>query len=215
MIGKLSGLIDFVDDKSLILDVNGVGYIVSASKHTLSRIGGQGEAVKLFIELIVREDSLTMYGFLSRHEQNWFKLLCSVQGVGAKAGLAILSVASPEKLGVIIASQDKTGLTQADGVGPKLATRILTELKDKASTLAVPVEGLPTDSVITTESMTMPADNKNNESSLDQDALSALVNLGYARADAYSAIMQVKATISDEQDLSALIRLSLKELSQL
>ncbi len=143
--------------------------------------------------------------------------MCSVQGVGAKAGLAILSVATPEKLGVIIAAQDKTGLTQADGVGPKLATRILTELKDKAASIAVPVAGLTQDKADV--SAAIPAQNDNagdnqNAALLDQDALSALVNLGYARADAYSAVMQAKSKLNDNGDLQSLIRLSLKELSQ-
>lgn len=216
MIGKLSGIIDSFGDKYLLLDVQGVGYVVHASRRTLTRIGQVGDAASLLTDMQVREDSMTLYGFIDAAEQQWFRLLNSVQGVGAKVALGILSVCPPERLSVIIAAQDKAGITQADGVGPKLATRILTELKDKAAAIAVefPVSdgavpkpsAAPVESAPDTASVDVPAN-------LDEDALSALINLGYARADAYSAIMQAKLKANDNYDLQNIIRLALKELS--
>tara|TARA_B100001989_G_C24450527_1_gene418704 strand:+ start:232 stop:864 length:633 start_codon:yes stop_codon:yes gene_type:complete len=209
MIGKLTGKIDSFDTDHLILDVSGVGYIVYASSRTLASIGQVGEVVSLLINMQVREDAMTLYGFADKTEQAWFKLLTSVQGVGAKAGLSILAATPADQLGFVIASQDKAALTRADGVGPKLAARILTELKDKAGQIeisapvtgAAPVvqDGAPQVSV----------------SRADEDAVSALTNLGYARAEAYKAVMQAKgkANDNDAENVEALIRLALTELS--
>ncbi len=206
MIGKLSGIIDSFSSGHLILDVQGVGYLVNASQRTLGRIGQKGEAASLLIETAVREDAITLYGFADAAEQEWFKLLTSVQGVGAKAGLAILSVCPPEKVSLAIAAQDKAMLTQADGVGPKLATRILTELKDKAANmdLSPAAGGAPAN-------FKDLAQDDGEQSSIDQDAVSALINLGYARSDAYTAVMQAKGKAND--NLEDLIRVALKELS--
>jgi Holliday junction DNA helicase RuvA len=209
MIGKLSGTIDSFGEKHLILDVQGVGYLVNASSRTLSRIGKAGDVASLLIETQVREDAITLYGFMDAAEQSWFRLLTSVQGVGAKAGLAILTVCPPERLQIVIASQDKTGLTQADGVGPKLATRILTELKDKAANIDLGPGAQP--AAVKAENITAPSAPETENSTLDQDAVSALINLGYGRADAYNAVMRAKAKAND--NLQDLIRLSLKELS--
>ena len=205
MIGKLSGIIDSFGEKHLILDVNGVGYVVNAGSRTLTQIGQKGDVVSLLIETQVREDSITLFGFKDQAEQDWFKLLTSVQGVGAKVGLAILSVTPPERLSIVIASQDKAGLTAADGVGPKLATRILTELKDKVARMEL---GQQLQTETTTQSNDAPAE---TTSGFEQDAVSALVNLGYARADAYQAVMQAKQKSND--NLNDLIREALKELS--
>lgn len=222
MIGKLSGIIDVIDEKHLLLDVHGVGYIVHASRRTLSRLSGVGQAAQLLTELQVREDSMTIFGFCDAAEQAWFKLLCSVQGVGAKVCLAILSVCPPEKLGMAIAAQDKAAFTQADGVGPKLAARILTELKDKAPNIALspamtaqPVATGKTAQQTDTPqpSQDAPSEPANDPVSYDEDVLSALVNLGYARAQAYETLMRVKASHGVDLDLQTLIRLSLKELS--
>ena len=202
MIGKLSGIIDSFDTNHLILDVAGVGYLVNASARTLSQIGSKGEAASLLIETAVREDAITLYGFADAAEQEWFRLLTSVQGVGAKAGLSILTVCPPDRLSIVIAAQDKAGLTQADGVGPKLATRILTELKDKAGKidLSPAAAGVK---ITETEA----------GGSIDQDAVSALLNLGYGRADAYQAVMQAKSKANDNEDLEEILKLALKELS--
>jgi Holliday junction DNA helicase RuvA len=203
MIAKLSGLLDSVAEDSLILDVNGVGYHVSASARTLRNAGQPGDALSLLIETHVREDAITLYGFSDAGEQQWFRLLYSVQGVGPKAALAILSACPPDQLGFAIASGDQAAIRRADGVGPKLATRIVTELKDKAGKIDL----TPKEKGVKI-SNTAP-----NESGTDQDAVSALVNLGYPRTDAYSAVLQAKQKSNDNANLQDLIRLELKELS--
>mgnify|MGYP001349241133 CR=1 FL=1 len=212
MIGKLSGKIDSKEDGHIILDVQGVGYVVFVSPRTLSNIPSSGESTSVLIDTHVREDHIHLYGFIDKTEQLWFRLLTSVQGVGAKVGLAILGACAPDKLQLAIAAQDKALLTQADGVGPKLATRIVTELKDKVSSIQtsdfnVKTSGTSSDS--TTQS------SASNTGGVDSDAVSALINLGYGRADAFSAVMKVRAIEGndEEQNLQTLIRLALKELS--
>lgn len=205
MIGKLSGIIDEFGDNYLILDVQGVGYLVHASARMLQTIGQKGDPASLLIETQVREDAITLYGFADAGEQAWFRLLTSVQGVGAKAGLSILTVCPASRLAVIIASQDKAAITRADGVGPKLATRILTELKDKAAKMelgSAAATGPKKFDEIKVEAV---------NDGLDQDAVSALINLGYARSDAYTAVMNAKSKAND--NLQELIKFALKELS--
>lgn len=205
MIGKLSGIVDSVSQDHLILDVQGVGYQVFCSGRTLGN-AHKGEPLSLLIDTHVREDHIHLFGFASAAEQQWFRLLTSVQGVGAKVGMALLSVCPPEKLGFIIAAQDKAAITQADGVGPKLAVRILTELKDKAAKidLAPIAKGAKIVSI-----------DKGEGPNVENDTVSALINLGYARADAYQAMVQAKSKANDNEagDIGALIRLALKELS--
>lgn len=219
MIAKLKGLIDSIAADYLILDVSGVGYQVYASRRTLGRMGQAGEAVSLLINMQIREDSMTLYGFLDQAEQEWFRLLTSVQGVGAKAALAILSVCPSDKIGFAIAGGDKAALTQADGVGPKLASRILTELKDKAGSMADSLSvSAKSGSGVTVASSAASAVRPASEQDdgLSQDAVSALVNLGYGRTDAYSAVMKVTQTANDndsEITLQSIIRLALKELN--
>lgn len=212
MIGKLSGIIDSFDTGHLILDVSGVGYLIHASSRTLSSIGQTGDAASLLIITNVREDAITLYGFADVVEQQWFKLLTSVQGVGAKAGLSILAACAADQLGFVIASQDKAALTRADGVGPKIATRILTELKDKAVKIDLSAGAGKVTSVQGGSSapQILP-----DHSSVDQDAVSALSNLGYASADAYKAVLEAKGKADEEtqDDLQTIIRLALKELS--
>lgn len=206
MIGKLSGIIDSFGERHLILDVQGVGYVVNASARTLGRIGQKGDPASLLIDTLVREDAITLYGFADAGEQQWFRLLTSVQGVGAKAGLSILAACPPERLALAIAAQDKTALTQAEGVGPKLAARILTELKDKAAN----VDLTPASRTKTYKDVAGQAENTEN-SGFEQDAVSALINLGYARSDAYRAVMNARTRADD--NLQNLIREALKELS--
>jgi len=203
MIAKLTGIIDTIAQGYLILDVNGVGYLVQASNRTLSRIGSKGDPASLIIETVIREDAFTLFGFADQAEQEWFKLLTSVQGVGAKAGLAILSVNTPDKIALAIAAQDKAAIQAADGVGPKLATRILTELKDKAANIDLAQQ--------TVSYSEIASDEPQQESGIDGDAISALVNLGYQRSDAFTAVTKAKAQAND--NLQELIRLALKELS--
>ena len=136
MIGKLKGTIDEIGDDHVLVDVHGVCYEVFCSSRSLGRMGSVGEAVVLFIETYVREDQLKLFGFLSALEREWFNLLQSVQGVGAKVALAVLSTLTPSELANAIALQDKTAVSRAPGVGPKVAIRIVTELKNKAPAFA-------------------------------------------------------------------------------
>jgi Holliday junction DNA helicase RuvA len=205
MIAKLSGILDSVALDSLIIDVNGVGYQVFASSRTLSRIGQKGDPVSLLIDTHVREDHIHLYGFADASEQEWCRLLTSVQGVGMKVALGILGSCPVDKLAFAIAAQDVAVLRQADGVGPKLATRIVTELKDKAAKMDL---ALPKAAKLSTAKPSA-----NEPGNIEGDAVSALVNLGYARTEAYSAVLQARQKANDNEGLQGLIRLALKELS--
>lgn len=204
MIGKLSGRIDSVSGSHVIIDVGGVGYVVTCSARTLRAMGMVGEATSLRIETHVREDAINLFGFSDSIEQDWFRLLTTVQGVGAKVALSILSAVSPEQLAHAIAAQDKTMLTQADGVGPKLALRLVTELKDKVPALLASAASVGSASVASPSVL---------PSSLAGDALSALLNLGYRRAEAFAAVSSVLKR-EPEAKLDELIRASLLDLSR-
>ena len=179
MIGKLSGVIDSVTGAQVLLDVSGVGYVVTCSARTLRRMGPTATPASLLIETHVREDAINLYGFADAEEQSWFRLLTTVQGVGAKVALGILGSLTPSELANVIAAQDKTTLTKADGVGPKLALRLVTELKDKVpSFMSLPAHGVKSAEAVA----------GNLAASLNGDAVSALVNLGYRRAEAFGAV---------------------------
>ena len=170
MIAMLAGIVDQASADSLVVDVNGVGYLVFASGRTLARVPSRGEAVRLLIETHVREDHIHLYGFADEAERGWFRLLTTVQGVGAKLALALLSVLPPEALATAIMAQDKAALARADGVGQKLAERIANELKDK-------VGGIALGPAATSAPVAAPP-------GAAADAVSALINLGYSRSDA-------------------------------
>ena len=206
MIGKLTGLIDRVTGTHVLLDVNGVGYVVACSARTLREVGAVKSGLSLLIETQVREDAISLFGFVSAEEQDWFKLLTTVQGVGAKVALAILGSLSPADLAQIIAAQDKTALTKADGVGPKLALRLITELKDKVQTLGMSGSAASLSAIDATLTGRAPP-------SLAGDAVSALVNLGYRRAEAFAAVA-ASARKQPNAKLDDLIVLSLAELSR-
>jgi len=212
MIGKLTGTIDSFGEGHVLLDVQGVGYLVHASRRTLGRIGQRGEATSLLIDTAVREDAITLYGFADAGEQQWFRLLTSVQGVGAKVGLAILSACDTGKIALAISAQDKTALTQADGVGPKLAVRIVTELKDKVGKMSLSVGS----SLETPSKPPLSSGEKagvreaDGDQGVQSDAVSALVNLGYGRSDAYAAVLRAQG--EGAADLQTLIRKALKGL---
>jgi len=197
MIAMLAGVVDQRAADSLVLDVNGVGYLVFASTRTLSRVPGRGEPLKLLIETHVREDHIHLYGFADEAERGWFRLLTTVQGVGARLALALLSVLAPDALATAIMAQDKAALTRADGVGQKLATRIASELKDK-------VGGIALGPAATTPATPAAA----------SDAVSALVNLGYSRSDAFAAVAQATQRLGAEAKIDALIRAGLQELAR-
>lgn len=204
MIAKLSGLLDSVAETACIVDVGGVGYQVFCSGRTLRALPRPGEAVRLHIETHVREEHIHLFGFVSDSERSWFNLLQTVQGVGARVALAILSALSPDELIGAIASGDKATLNRCDGVGPKLAARLITELKDKVGGIAfaapspaagaAPAEGTAGGAIA--------------------DALSALVNLGYKRAEAFGAVTTAARSLGDKAQVSDLIRAGLKELAR-
>lgn len=209
MIGKLRGIVDETTEDSVILDVNGVGYVVFCSGRTLANLHA-GEAATLIIETHVREDHFHLYGFASVADREWFRLLTSVQGVGAKMGVAILGVLDPDSLSRTIGAQDKTGLTRVSGVGPKLAERIITELKSKVAKMGV--LPMPANSGALPKAATK-ANLKTPEGRVMEDAVSALTNLGYNRTEAFTVVSTVLQREGDVP-LDTLIRLGLKELSR-
>jgi holliday junction DNA helicase RuvA len=204
VIGKLKGIIDSYGEDFVIIDVGGVGYVVTCSSRTLQQLPPTGEAVALAIETHVREDAIRLYGFRSDPERDWFRILQTVQGVGAKVALAILSVLSPTELGNALALQDKAAIGQATGVGPKLAQRIVLELKDKAPAFA---------SVDATTARLAGAVEDRKAPKPVQDAVSALTNLGYGQPQASAAVAAALKALGEGAETSALIRRGLKELS--
>ncbi|MEY4305721.1 MAG: Holliday junction branch migration protein RuvA [Pseudomonadota bacterium] len=223
MIGKLSGRLDWRGGDTVLIDVRGVGYVVHVSDRTMAGLPGMGEAVSLYTELLVREDLLQLFGFPTMLEKEWHKLLMTVQGVGAKASMAILGTLGPEGVGRAITLGDQRAIQAAPGVGPKLAQRIILELKSKAgsvmamgASLAVTAEA--DDSVIEpftpapAKKATKPASPSQSRAAFTADALSALMNLGYGQGDAAQAVATV-AGEAPEADTATLIRASLKLLA--
>ncbi len=203
MIGKLKGRIDSTGVDWLMVDVSGVCYFVSCSAKTLGSLSGIGEFVEIHTEMLVSQDNIRLVGFASMHEKEWFKLLQSVQGVGARVALAILSIMTPTELASAIALQDKAMIGRANGVGKKLAERIALELKDKAPALTGVDLGL---SQIAAE-MASPAP------SAISDAVSALVNLGYGQFQAAQAVSAALKKSGADLPAEKLIRAALKELA--
>ena len=218
MIGRLKGLVDGVGDSWVLIDVNGVCYLVEGSGLMLSSLPGHGEMVTLAIETYVREDQFRLFGFLSEEERSWFKLLLGVQGVGAKVALAIQSVLSVGELSQAVMMQDKTMVSRAPGVGPKVAQRIVQELKDKIpeTSFVVAGQGAPVGGASHDAGV---ADNPDVNSTVS-DALSALTNLGYARSQAHVALVTVMGQMNQSDDeaatisTEALIKSALKELAE-
>lgn len=201
MIAKLTGRVDSVAEDSAVIDVSGVGYLVFCSGRTLGRLS-EGEHISLSIETHVREDHIHLFGFMETGERDWFRLLTTVQGVGAKVALAILSVLSAEEILHAIAGGDRTAVTRASGVGAKLAGRIISELKDKVGAMAFGpvIGGGPAAPGITARGDTA-------------DAVSALVNLGYSTSDSLRAVSHVAGKLGEDAGLEALIRGGLAELA--
>ena len=202
MIAKLRGLIDNIDDGKCIVDVNGVGYLVFCSSRTLTALPNPPGIASLLIETQVREDAISLYGFASSAERDWFRLLTTVQGVGAKVALALLSSLSPDQLIAAIATGDRGALTKSPGVGPKLAIRLLSELREKAG--AMPGGGAGGVVFSSTSAL----------SSTTADALSALQNLGYRRPEAEAALARSIAELGADAPLDVLIRAGLKALAK-
>lgn len=205
MIAKLTGFIDSSGEGRAVVDVSGVGYLVFCSERTLGRLA-VGDAVSLFIETHVREDHIHLYGFTDESERDWFKLLTTVQGVGAKVGLAVLSALAPGELADAVAVGDRTAVTCAAGVGPKLATRIISELKDKVGAIA-----LGPHARIGGAAATAPTGGAAVGGAMS-DAVSALVNLGYGASEAHAALVRACGSLGPQPAVEDLIRAGLSEL---
>ncbi|MGE4410312.1 MAG: Holliday junction branch migration protein RuvA [Sphingobium sp.] len=203
MIAHLKGLLVSTGQDSAVIDVGGVGYVFGASARTLSALGPTGEAVTVHTEMLVGEDFLRLVGFANEAERDWFRLLTGVQGVGARVALAILSVLDGAELHRAIAAQDKAMVARANGVGPKLAERIVRELKDKTGTIAS--DPLPIGGGATTQAV----------GSLAADAVSALTGLGFRPAEASAAVAAAESELDAEaSSLDALVRLALKKAAK-
>ena len=200
MIGKLTGRLDAVSDNGAIIDGGGVGYSVFTSSRTMSQLGSIGEVVTVLVETHVREDHIHLYAFYSDDEKRWFQTLQTVQGVGSKAALAILSALTSEDIMNSLLSEDKTMFVRADGVGQKLATRIVSELKDK-------VDGFFAGNANNIETAT------SQDNSLIADAISAMVNLGFSRFEAQKAVSKASNYKANIETLDKLIAATLKELA--
>ena len=207
MIGKLRGAVDAVGVDYAVIDVGGVGYEVACSSRTLAALPAAGEPVTLSIDTHVRQDAIRLYGFLTETERGWFRLLQSVQGVGSKVALSILSTLDTAQLGQAIALQDKAMVARAPGVGPKVALRIVNELRDKAPPAAISANGLP---MTATPGAAGPA----GAASPVTEATSALLNLGYALVQANAAVSAALPKAGDPPRTETLIRLALKELAR-
>ena len=205
MIAKLKGIIDSYGEDFVVLDVNGVGYLVHCSARTLQALPAQGEAVTLAIETYVREDQIRLFGFQSDVEREWFRLLQTVQGVGARVALAVLGTLKPADLANAIALRDKAMVARTPGVGPKVAERIVTELRDKAPAF--------TDLDPAVIRLSGAVDDRRAPQPV-ADAVSALVNLGYGQPQAAAAIAAATRSAGEGADAARLIRLGLKELSR-
>ena len=202
MIGRLRGRVDGRGDNWALIDVGGVGYMVEGSARMMENLPADGEAVSLAIETYVREDQFRLFGFLSESERSWFKLLMGVQGVGAKVALAIQGVLSEADLAAAVAAEDKAMVARAPGVGPKVAQRIVQELKDKVPEAQFIAAGAT------------PGGEAGEGSKALSEAMSALTNLGYQRAQANTALMAARGKLGDDADsVEALIRQALKELA--
>ena len=197
MIAKLRGLLDGFGADFAVIDVNGVGYLVYASSRTLSALGALGEEIVLHTEMLVAEDFIRLVGFATAAERDWFRLLTSVQGVGARVALAILSALSADEIHRAVASGDNAMIARSQGVGPKLAQRIVHELNDKTGSIALGAAG--------------PSAPGGGHS---QDALSALANLGFRPAEAAAAVAKAEAELGPEAGLDALVREALRKAAR-
>jgi holliday junction DNA helicase RuvA len=202
MIARLRGMLAGVGEDHAIIDVGGVGYLVTVAPSTLGRLPRVGEAVELHTELHMREDGVNLYGFPDAADRAWFRLLQTVQGVGARVALSLLGTFRPHELANVIAAGDRAALARASGVGARLAGRVVAELRDRVGALPRP-GGVELPAAVAAVNLGGTAN----------DALSALLHLGYARAEAYGAIARVQARLGAELAVDALVREGLKELT--
>lgn len=204
MIGYLNGIVEYLEIDNAVIDVNGIGFNVKISASTADRMPGIGEAVKIFTYTSVREDAFELYGFLSRDELGFFKLLITVSGIGPKGALSILSVMSPDDLRFAIMAGDAKTLSKAPGVGKKTAERMVLELKDKISNEDI-VSGHAGGSISGIAS-------GDDDGASREDAVSALVALGYSSTDSMRAVRNVIKANGSDLDTEAILKLALKEL---
>jgi Holliday junction DNA helicase RuvA len=200
MIARLRGRLDGIAEDHAVVDVGGVGYLVVCSARTLAGLPGMGEAVDLHIETQVRAESISLYGFRDPAERVWFRLLQTVQGIGGRVALAVLSVLGPDQLARAVTAQDKAALSRASGVGTRLAGRIVSELRERLVDLPAPVGAVAAAPVA-------------GASGPAADAISALINLGYGRSEAHAAIAKAAASLGEQAAADALIRTGLQELA--
>lgn len=198
MIAHLKGRLEGTGVDHAVIDVGGVGYLVGASARTLAAIGPVGEATTLFTEMLVAEDSIRLVGFASASERDWFRLLTGVQGVGARVALAILSALEPAELARAVGAQDKAMVARANGVGPKLAERIVRELKDKVGIVPLGPAALAQAAPV----------------GASADAVSALLNLGFRPAEAAGAVAAAEEELGGTAGLDALVRLALRKAAK-
>ena len=201
MIAKLAGVVEQIEADAAVIDVNGVGYLAFCSTRTIGRLPPPGSPARLLIETHVREDHIHLYGFIDAAERDWFRLLTTVQGVGARLALSLLSAVPPEKLGLAILAQDKPALAQAEGVGPRLAARIVNELRDKIGSLAAPVSA---------PLLVEPTNGRGPTA----DAIAALENLGVGRTEALGAVAAAARRLGSEAAADILIKAGLEELAR-
>ena len=217
MIAKLRGIVDEIADTTLVVDVQGVGYLVHCSTRTLREAPPPGQPIVLHTEQDVREDAVLLYGFGDRIDREWFRLLTRVQGVGGRVALGLLGAMRPAELAAALMADDRATLTRADGVGPKLAARLVTELREKATRM--PVGERPVGDAVGTGSngamaaVTLPVGIAGDGAGVAADTVSALVNLGYRRAEAVAAIGKAVAELGSDADMQSLLRAGLRELS--
>lgn len=200
MIAQLTGRVEALEDGRCVIDVNGVGYLVHASTRTLASLPAPPEGARLLVETHVREDAIVLYGFIDPAEREWFRLLTTVQGVGGRVALSVLSALSPADLVAAIASGDRASLTRAPGVGARLAVRLLTELRDKAG-------AMPTAPGFAAVAVASPR-------GAGEDAMSALVNLGYRRSEIQPVVARAMERLGEAATVDAVLRESLRELAQ-
>lgn len=199
MIGKLTGTADAIEEGRCLIDVGGVGYVVLASARTLGTLPAPPARAALLVETVVREDAITLYGFADAAERDWFRMLTTIQGVGARLALGILSALPPDALAAAIIAGDRAAITRAPGVGPKLAARLIAELRTRAGVM-------PTGDIVISP---LPA-----PQGMAVDALSALINLGYRRNEAEAALIAAQAALGDQAQLDSLIRDGLRRLAR-
>jgi Holliday junction DNA helicase RuvA len=203
MIAKLAGVVEQIEPDAAVIDVNGVGYLAFCSTRTIGRLPPPGSPARLLIETHVREDHIHLYGFIDAAERDWFRRLTMVQGVGVRLALSLLSAVPPEKLGLAILAQDKPALAQAEGVGPRLAARIINELRDKIANIAAPVSA-----------SSALRDEPTNGQGATADAIAALENLGVGRTEALGAIAAAARRLGSEAAADVLIKSGLEELAR-